>query len=214
MPTFKKEKQVRFAYNLHTFHSPGIPERSLSTPTSPINRFPGPYPYAFSYASSVPRPHPLLEVSAVRWDMMENSSTITRNKHFLPGRALHEPATTPPLSLLFISSIHLPWIINVYASNGSYVSVGDVFHSIYRSLRTNITTTEFNLFPRRKDQVRATRAYEQRYRRFRNTYGNDNEKRCGMKRIDFLMNHTRFHGISKTGHHPGEWQLNVLPLGT
>ena len=216
MPTFKKEKQVRFAYNLHTFHSPGAPTRSLDTPLSTSRRLPavpGPYPYPISYAS-VPRPHPLLEASAVSWDMMEHSSAITRNNHFLPGRPLHEPATTPPLSYLSISSIHLPWIIDVYASNGSYVSLGDVFNSIYRSLRTNITTTEFNFFPHRRDQVRATRAYEQRYRRFRNTFGNNMEKRCGMKRIDFLMNHTKFHGISKSGPHPDEWQLNVLPHST
>ena len=218
MPTFKKGKQVRFAYNLHTFHSPGTPARSLDTPPSSIHRLPlpavpGPYPYAYSYAS-VPHLHPLLEASAVSWDMMEHSSAITRNNHFLPGRALHEPATTPPLSFLSISSIHLPWIIDVYASNGSYVSLGDVFNSVYRSLRTNITTTEFNFFPHRRDQIRATRAYEQRYRRFRNTFGNDMEKRCGMKRIDFLMNHTIFNGISKSGHHPEEWQLNVLPHST
>lgn len=216
MPNYKKGKQVRFAYNLHTFHSPGAPSRSLDTPPSSNVRLPavpGPYPYAYNYAS-VPRAHPLLEASGVSWDMMEHSSTLTRNKHFLPGRALHEPATTPPLSFLSISSIHLPWIIDVYASNGSYVSLGDVFNSIYRSLRTNITTAEFNFFPHRKDQIRATRAYEQRYRRFRNTFGNDIEKRCGMKRIDFLMNHTIFNGLSKTGHHAEEWQLNVLPHGT
>jgi hypothetical protein len=219
MPTAKKGKQVRFAYNLHTFHSPVTPARLLDTPLTQSRRLPrigpGPrsYPYAVNYAS-FPRPHPLLEASAVNWDMMEHSSTITRNKLFLRGRAFHEAATTPPLPFLSISSIHLPWIIDVYASNGSYVSLGDVFNSIYRSLRTNITTTEFNFFPHRRDQIRATRAYEQRYRRFRNTFGTDVEKQSGMKRIDFLMNHTRFHGISKTGHHPDEWQLNVLPLST
>ena len=216
MPTFKKGKQVRFAYNLHTFHSPGSPPRSLDTPPTPTRRLPAvprPYPYSYSYPS-VPRPHPLLEPSGVSWDMMEHASTISRNNHLLPGRALHEPATTPPQPFLSISSIHLPWIIEVYASNGSYVTIGDVFNSIYRSLRTNITTTEFNFFPHRKDQVRATRAYEQRYRRFRNTFGTDMEKRCGMKRIDFLMNHTIFNGISKSGHHSDEWQLNVRPHST
>ena len=215
MSTYKRDKQVRFAYNLHTFHSPAISTRSLDTPPTPCNRLPlpGPYPHTFSYPSpSLPRPHPLLEASAVNWDMMEHSSTITRNKHFLPGRTLREPATTPPQPFLSISSIHLPWIIDVYASNGSYVSLGDVFDYIYRSLRTNITTTEFHFFPHRKDQVRATRAYEQRYRRFRNAFGRDTEKRGGMKRIDFLMAHTKFHGISKSGYKPEEWQLNVLPL--
>ena len=223
MSTFKKDKLVRFAYNLHTFHSPAVPAPhplpvDSNTPPSPYHSLPEPSSYAFSYAASpsLPRPHPLLEASAVNWDMMEHSSTITRNKHFLPSRALREPATTPPQPLLSIRSQHLPWIIEVYASNGSYVSVGDVFDTIYRSLRTNINTIEFNLFPHQMDQRRATRAYEQRYRRFRNTFGNDDEKRSGMKRIDFLMCFTKFHGLSKIGSHTvtDEWQLNVLPLGT
>ena len=229
MPTSRRGKRVRFAYNLHTFHPPGIPvshsfhssgipaSHSLGTPSppSPIDHLPGLSYRTFPYASlsSVPRPHPLLEASVVRWDMIEHPSIITRN-HLLPGRALHEPATTPPLSFLYISSVHLPWTIEVYASNGSYASVADVFDSIYQSLRLNITTTEFNYFPHWWDQLRATRAYARRYRRFRNIYGNDSEKRGGMKRIDFLMEHTKFQGISNTGHHQDKWQLNVLPLGT
>jgi hypothetical protein len=137
---------------------------------------------------------------------MDDFSTITRNNHQLPSRVLYEQATTPPLPFLSIASLHLPWLIDVYASNGSYVSVGDVFSSIYWSLRTNITTAEFHSFPHQRDQLRGTRAYEQRYRRFRNTRGNDDEKRAGMKRIDFLLGHTRFHGISNSGN-PDQWRL-------
>lgn len=219
MHSFKKDKQVRFAYNLHTFH-PSIPELSLApsipspiTPPSTSQSLPRPSPYNTAHFSpSIPRPHPLLEVSAVSWNLMEHFSTITRHNHLLLGRVLFEQATTPSLPFLSITSIHLPWIIDVYASNGSYVTLGDVFSSIYRALRINITTSEFNSFPHQRDQARATRAYEQRYRRFRNAFGHDEEKRSGMKRIDFLMSHTKFHGISNVGHHSNQWQLNVLPL--
>jgi len=70
----------------------------------------------------------------------------------LPSRVLHKQATTPPLPFISIASSHLPWS----TLNGSYVSVGDVCSSIYQSLRTNITTSEFNCFPHQRDQVRAT----------------------------------------------------------
>src|SRR5882757_3538194 len=32
MPYFRKDKQVRFAYNLHTFHSPSAPTLPLAAP--------------------------------------------------------------------------------------------------------------------------------------------------------------------------------------
>lgn len=211
---FRKEKQVRFAYNLTNFHSsPDISEAFLasSIPSSTSLKPPSPYNAAY-FSPSTPRPHPLLEPSAINWNMMDHFSTIGRDNNLRVGQVLYERATTPPLPFLSITSIHLPWSIDVYASNGSYVTLGDVFNCIYRSLRANITTTEFNSFPQQGDQVRATRAYEQRYRRFRNTFGHNEEKQSGMKRIDYLMSNTMFHGISKFGHYPDQWQLNVLPL--
>jgi len=212
------KKQVRFAYNLHTFHSPSVPTLPLapshSSPTTPPSKshgIPRP-PYNTPYLSpSIPRPHSLLDAAAVSWDLMDHLPFIAINNTLLSERALYEQATVPSLPYLSITSIYLPWIFDVYASNGSYVTLGDVFNSIHQSLRINITTAEFNSFPQR-DQASATRFYEQRYRRFRNTFGHDEEKRGGMKRIDFLMGHTRFHGLSNSGHQPDQWQLNVLPL--
>ncbi|KAF8801662.1 hypothetical protein BYT27DRAFT_7197902 [Phlegmacium glaucopus] len=155
------------------------------------------------------RPHTLLQTAAVTWNLMENPTSITRNNHLLSSRLLCEQATTPPLPFLSITSIHLPWRIKVRASNGIYVTLGDVFDSIYRSLRKNITPSELNLFPHVEDQKRATRAYKERYRRLRSTSARDEEKRGGMKRIDFLMGRTNFHDISNTGRRSDEWRLNV-----
>ena len=235
MPTSRNQKQVRFAYR-NTFHSPVCSPLtpaltfapSIPSSTGPItppqmsNGLPGPSPFIISLPANHPhyieplRPHPLLESAAVNWDLMENSSTITLNNYLLSSRLLVEQATSPPLPSLSIISIHLPWTINVYASNGSYVTLEDLFDSVYRSLRTNITPDEFNSLPHQNDQKRATRAYEQRYRRFRNISAHDEEKRGGMKRIDFLMGRTRFHSISSTGRRADEWRLNVswssLPL--
>jgi hypothetical protein len=154
-------------------------------------------------------PTPFFRVCVVPWDMVEKPSTMTLNNYPLSSRLLLEQATSPSLPAFSIKSIHLPWTINVRASNRSYVTLEDLFESIYRSLRTNITTNEFILLPHQKDQARATRAYEKRYRRFRNNSAHDEEKRGGMKRVDFLMGRTRFHSISNTGHRSDEWRLNA-----
>ncbi|KDR67080.1 hypothetical protein GALMADRAFT_80144 [Galerina marginata CBS 339.88] len=140
---------------------------------------------------------------------MDHPSAITRNHHTVSSRALCEPATNPPLGFISMTSPYLPWTIKVYASNRSYVTLEDVYESIYRSLRANVTPSEFNSFPTPNDQRRATRAYEQRYRRQRSTRIYEEEKRGGMKRVDFLMGHTRFLGISNNGRRPEEWHLNV-----
>lgn len=223
---FQCLKEFRFAYQ-NTYYSPAltpaltyassIPSSSgLITPPSTGRGLPGPSPFTIAYGRPPPvkhlpyagpvGPHRLL--STVNWDLMEHSSTITRNNR-LSRRTLDEQATSPSLPFLSITSSHLPWTIEVHASNGSYVTLRDVFDSIYHSLRVNIASTEFNLFPRKEDQQRAARAYEQRYKRFRNATAYDEEKRAGMKRIDFFMGHTIFHGISHTGGRPDEWQLHV-----
>ena len=222
-PAQPKLKKVRFAYK-NLFYSPrhtvSPPSPTHVTPPSTGYGLPGPSPYVLSYpppnpTTSVPYAshvytHPMLDSSSITYDLMEHPSTIiTRKNYSLSVRTLREPATTPPLPFLTITSIHLPWTIKVYASNGSYVSLEDVYDSIYRNLRTNITPAEFNLFSKQDDQRRATRAYEKRYRRLRNTRAYDEEKRGGMKRVDFLMGHTKFLGLSNTSRHPDEWQLRI-----
>ena len=222
-PSKTKPKKVRFAYQ-NFFYSPRHPVSSLPsapiTPPSTGYGVPGPSPYTLPYhhrnhsmpalqASHV-RLHPLLDTSAVIYDLIEHPSTIlTHNNYSLSVRTLREPATTPPLPFITITSIHLPWVTKVYASNGAYVTLEDVFDSIYRNLRTNITAAEFNLFQRHEDQRRATRAYEKRYRRLYNTRAYETEKRGGMKRIDFFMGHTKFLGLFNSSHRPDEWQLRV-----
>ncbi|KAF8959347.1 hypothetical protein BDZ97DRAFT_1667301 [Flammula alnicola] len=140
---------------------------------------------------------------------MDHPSTITRNHHSISSRAFPEPATNPPMPFITITASSLPWTIKVYASNRAFVTFEDVVDSVYRTLRTNITQSEFNSFPSASDQRRASRAYEQRYRRQRNGRLYEEEKRSGMKRVDFLMGHTRFLGISSSGRRPDEWHLNV-----
>ena len=237
MSTFRQPKQVRFATHKNTFHSPHTPpslltiasdsESSSSGPTTPPQMFdslPEPFPYMvshvplyFKYANPLHyveplRPNQLLDSAVVNWDLMLNPSTITLNNCYsLSSRMLVEQATTPALPALSIISIHFPWSIDVHASNGSYVTLEDLFDSVYHSLRTNVTANEYDLLvlPHKDDKKRAARAYKQRYERIRNISAQDEEKRGGMKRIDFLMGRTRFHSISNTGRRSDEWRLDV-----
>lgn len=232
MPTLsRKQKLVRFAYR-NSFHPPATPAltfaSSMTSSSGPItppdisHRLPGPSPYTISYVPQFPlagkpplsqepfRPHPLLESAAIRWDLMEDPSTITQNNYPLSSRVLVEQATNPRLPAFSLTSMHLPWPITVIASNGSYVTLEDFFESVYYSLRTNMSTNEFiTLLPDPNNQKRTTLAYERRYRRFRSISARDMEKRGGMKRVDLLMGRTRFHSISNTSRRSEDWQLNI-----
>lgn len=168
--------------------------------------------------------HPLLEKSAIKYDLRDPVSTATvttDNNRSLSIETLHQSAFIPPLSRITITSQYLPWIIKVYASNEPYITVKDILTSLYAAFRTNITSTEFQLLPSHHHRQRATSAYQQRYRRLRHQIRSEMsdgveaseasqlEKCAGMKRVDFLMGHTKFLGISSKGHHSNEWNLHV-----
>jgi len=107
-----------------------------------------------------------------------------------------------------LDSPYLPWKIQVIAGNGSFVSVLDIINAIYHCLRAGVGGPEFSKYlPARKDQDRATAAYRQRYRRYKDPRTYDEEKRRGLRRIDFLMGHSEFRGLSKTNS-ASKWFLN------
>jgi len=227
-------KRVRFSRTTFV-HSPPTPALSFNelspasstaplTPPNPYNSLPGPSPYTVSfsnkqasaaYPSNSParvRIHPYLEsssVPAINYDLMDHpSSVLDHHHHHISSRVFTEPASTPPLRKLSIISEHLPWTMSIPASNGSYATVGDVLDGVHRALRTNITPAEFSSLSSH-DGRRATRAYEQRYRRYRSTEAYEQEKRGGMKRIDFLMGKTKFWGLAMTSHGSDVWRLSV-----
>ena len=110
----------------------------------------------------LPCAHPLLESAAFIRDLIENPITIVVNNSTISRRLLVEQATNSPCPFLSITSTLLPWTIHVRASNGSYVTLDDLFDAIYHSLRTNITTNEFISF-HQTDQKRAKKGYFYRY---------------------------------------------------
>jgi hypothetical protein len=101
------------------------------------------------------------------------------------------------------------WACTVHSSNGRYVTLLDVLENLYRALKTNISQAEFESLSD-TDRRRATRAYEERYRRLRDIdpRASDREKKGGMKRIDFQMGRKRFGGLVEGPHHE-EFVLQV-----
>ncbi|EDR00405.1 uncharacterized protein LACBIDRAFT_295783 [Laccaria bicolor S238N-H82] len=152
----------------------------------------------------------LSSVPAINYDVMDHPSSILDHHHHhrISSRNLTEPATTPVLRKLSIVSEHLPWTISISASNGSYVTVGDVLEGVYNALQKNITPGEYSSLSSHNKR-RAAQAYEQRYRRHRSSQAYDLEKRGGMKRVDFLMGRTKFWGLAMTSHGSHMWQLSV-----
>ena len=122
----------------------------------------------------------------------------SRNGHHISSSALSEPATNPPMHNITIRSPYFPssWDLAIVASNRSYVTLYDVLDQLHTHLRSNISKGDFDRWSS-SDKSRATTSYEHRYRRYRNQDEYLKEKAGGMKRIDFLMERTRFLGISK-----------------
>ncbi|KAJ7087030.1 hypothetical protein C8R43DRAFT_846714, partial [Mycena crocata] len=111
---------------------------------------------------------------------------------------LLEPAVYPPQPTISIISSHVPWAIDVPASNGRYVTVADALSALYRGGRMNVTRAEFHTLGATKLMRRVTEAYEHRCSRLKGHHGHEEEKAKGVKRVDFLMGATKLRGLSPT----------------
>ncbi|KAG6811514.1 hypothetical protein H0H92_007068 [Tricholoma furcatifolium] len=213
-----KQKQVRFA-STNLVHSPssipGLTISSLSpassnaplTPPSYTTTLPGPTPYTIGFPPSPlhtpPRLHQLLEVSRdpfLNFDLRQHPSSITSYHRGISMQALSEPATQPPMSSITITISHFPWSTTVYPSRrNTYVTVEDILDQVYHMLRTHIEPHDYYSLPNGKDKRRVTAAYEERYRRIPGSRDYEDEKRGGVRRVDFLAGQTKFLGFEEAG---------------
>ncbi|KAF7340504.1 hypothetical protein MSAN_02121800 [Mycena sanguinolenta] len=198
-------KHVRFSTE-NTFHSPAPLLSSL----------PGPTPYvphrSYTYSSAAnARAHNLVAFAdspLLNFDISLPPSAITTHFHGVSSAGFQEPAVYPPQSTISIVTQHLPWSITVAASNGRYVTVADTLNALHRSLRTNVTGEEYHTLGSHTLKHRATEAYTHRYMRLQGHRGYTEEKRGGLKRVDFLMGCTQFRGLSATGA-ADVWRLHI-----
>jgi hypothetical protein len=120
-----------------------------------------------------------------------------------------EPAVYPPEISLTLVTHHLPWAIVVPASNGRFVTVSDILSSVHRALQVSVTQSEFSALGSQKLMHQASVAYRRRCERLRGHRGFMEEKRKGVKRVDFLMGYTKFQGLSPTSRGSNVLQLNT-----
>ena len=165
-------------------------------------------PPSGSSSSRSTRLHSLIDyysTSLIIYDFVDDPSTVSPR---ISSRALAGPATNPPRQSMTLRSTKLPWRVPVTASNRSFVTVNDIIHAIYCSLRTTVSERELHEHLREKtDRERARAAHRERYKRSRDSKTYEKEKRHGLRRIDFLMGHSRFSGLSGTDS-ASEWFLN------
>jgi len=89
-----------------------------------------------------------------------------------------------------------------------FVTVADVLKTLYTALRLAVTPAEYDALPSREAKFRVVAAYENRCRKSGNAY--DEEKRKGVKRIDFLMGRNMFAGLTAISGQRDTWLLHVL----
>ena len=149
--------------------------------------------------------HPLLRYPlepCIQFDLHHHPSMIT-----LPpihsGCSLSEPATNPPLPCLNISTRLLPHSIVVLSSQPhdphAFVTVSDVLCTLHRALSHNVDHDELAELasPDVRSQVEAM--YERRVHAHPDRRTRESEKRWGIRRIDLLLDQTRFMGLSIAG---------------
>ncbi|KAK7036198.1 hypothetical protein R3P38DRAFT_2910969 [Favolaschia claudopus] len=220
-------KHVRFATEKTIYPAPALLQRahtisSSNTPSPPVQyvALPAhtPHPPRRSHTtdshSPSTRAHKLLAFAdsdpILNFDLTRSPSAITTHHHHVSTSGFSDSAVSPPQASLTIVTPHLPWSISVAASsNGHYVTVADVLQALYRSLRTNVTAPEFHALKQQKLMRRVSEAYTERYMRLHGHRGYEEEKKSGVKRVDFLMGNTKFRGLSAAG--PADvWRLHVV----
>ncbi len=193
-------------------HSPPSPASSGSLPTPPDVPYtlPGSTPYPFVLPPKPLHHKPQLHVALagprpnIRYDCRYSPSHLSILSRHLSPRFASEPATYPPMTSMTISSPYLPWTFRVTPRHG-VISVSDVLYAIYGGLRTDIHAQDFERMAR-EHQNGVRKAYENRYRRMRSSSDAASEKAKGVKRVDFLMGHTTFMGLTSTSD-PTHWVM-------
>ena len=184
---------------------------SMSLPSSGGPRTPVPAA-GFSVAGYVARIHPLLGIiqpsPMLNYDVSQLPSTIKFNVLTIPPHVLNEPATNPPIPSMIVRCQRLPWKITILPTNTKHVTVRDVFDGIYRSLRHTVLEAEFQCLPA-EAIYSVNNAYSRRYKRISDPRVRELEKSKGLKRIDFLGEHTLFTGLSSTMEGPHVWFLST-----
>jgi len=154
---------------------------------------------------------------AIPWDLLyppptESLTTFQDEHTILTQQTLAEPATSPPLTSLFVTHPNLKWSIEILPKDptpGAFVSVSDVFTGLFKELRLAIQPLEYAEVPEGEVRSEVDSAYFTRCGRVPDAHRRLLEHQKGIKRIDLLRGQTNFLGLSGTLTGPDMWELNV-----
>ncbi|KAF7341697.1 hypothetical protein MSAN_02068100 [Mycena sanguinolenta] len=119
-------------------------------------------------------------------------------------------AIFPPQPALTVLCRHISWPISVSPSQPTgFVSVLDVFTSVYTSLRLAVLRTEYETLPSDDARRSVDNAYFARCTLVADEEERKIEALKGVKRIDFLAGKTCFLGLSGPLEGAHVWELNV-----
>jgi hypothetical protein len=195
-------------------NSPLLIPPPLNPAGSPYARVP--LPSLHNDSQTVSSIHPILRFSlqpTLTFSLILHPSAITTlpGHQPLPHTTLSEPATNPPSACLNVTSPFLPWLITVLPSSHApnhLVTVSDVLVTLHRSLGFTVMPDEYrSLSSEVRYQVNAT--FQRRVNAIPDWRLRESERRIGARRIDFLMGHNHFLGLSRTGSRPEVLVLNL-----
>lgn len=219
------KRHVHFAdsnivYSPPATPSPTVSEASLPSsygPQTPSPDVQGGSSLPTAPACALPRVNPIIRFSPnlpIIYDLSVPPSFIRSHEDRpLTTSVLAEAATTAHPASLKLISHHLPWTLVVVPIHSSphpdpFVTVADILKTLYTALRLPVTPAEYDALPSIEAKFRVVAAYEDRCRQAGGAY--DEEKRKGVKRIDFLMGRNRFAGLSAIPAQGDTWLLHVL----
>ncbi|KAF9261662.1 hypothetical protein L218DRAFT_869390 [Marasmius fiardii PR-910] len=130
------------------------------------------------------------------WDLrdppLSSARLIHPHNRSLRHEELSAPATQPPVTRLHILCGIFPhaWPIHVHNTHG--ITIKDILEAVYNCLQTPYTSDEFNSLCQ-KQRSRITDVFRARVQ---SSYRPQQAWDGGMKRIDCLLQHTSFGGLS------------------
>ncbi|EDR08206.1 ectomycorrhiza-regulated small secreted protein [Laccaria bicolor S238N-H82] len=132
---------------------------------------------------------------AILWDLREAPVSIPHVSsldHFLPDAELTQHATSPPVTIFHVSCGFFPEEWSIEVRNPQGVTVLDVLKAIHSALQPQIHQHEWERLCK-KHQDRVAAVFDARWR----VSAEPEESRThGVLRIDCLLHHTWFGGLS------------------
>jgi len=176
----------RLPYNFSAYPSPPLspPSSTMTTPDFYLHQL------LRYYQPDVAPGH----CSAILWDLRESPESARRVVHLdetISAAQLSQHATGPPIVILHITCDLFPdWPIEVRRLEG--ITVQDILDAIYTMLQQQIRRREWDAFSD-KHRARVEAVFDDRCK---SAVDRDECRSRGVLRVDCLLHHTLFAGLS------------------